>query len=163
MINKSEIAAKAAADALLSTKKTLATAESCTGGLLGKLMTDIPGVSEVYLGGGVTYANSAKVTICGVKEATLAAHGAVSDEVACEMAEGIRLALGADIGVSTTGVAGPGGGSAEKPVGLVYVGVSDKNGTRAFKLLHGENLSRDEIRYKTAEFVFGQIKQVIVR
>ena len=157
MINKSEIAAKAAAEALICAKKTLATAESCTGGLLGKLITDIPGVSEVYLGGGVTYANSAKVKICSVNEATLAAHGAVSEEVACEMAEGIRLSLGADIGVSTTGVAGPGGGSAEKPVGLVYVGISDKNGTRAFKLLHGETLSRDEIRYKTAEFVFSQI------
>ena len=159
MINKSEIAAKDAAKALIGAKKTLATAESCTGGLLGKLMTDIPGVSEVYLGGGVTYANSAKVKICSVKEETLAAHGAVSEETACEMAEGIRL--GANIGVSTTGVAGPGGGSAEKPVGLVYVGISDVGGTRAFKLLHGENLSRDEIRYKTAEFVFRKIEEYL--
>ena len=158
MIKNAENAAKMAADALIRAKKTLATAESCTGGLLGKLMTDIPGVSEVYLGGGVTYANSAKVTICGVKEETLAAHGAVSPEVAREMAEGIRRALGADVGVSTTGVAGPGGGSADKPVGLVYVGYSDKNGTTAYKLLHGENLSRDEIRYKTAEFVFEKLK-----
>ncbi len=158
MINKSEIAAREAAQALIGAKKTLATAESCTGGLLGKLLTDIPGVSEVYLGGGVTYANSAKVAICGVKEETLAAHGAVSHETACEMAEGIRRALGADIGVSTTGVAGPGGGSKEKPVGLVYVGISDSSGTRAFKLLHGERLSRDEIRYRTAEFVFKQLK-----
>lgn len=153
------ISVREAMNALIEKNITLATAESCTGGLLGKLITDIPGVSEVYLGGGVTYANSAKVKICSVKEETLAAHGAVSPETAREMAEGIRLLLGADIGVSTTGVAGPGGGSKEKPVGLVYVGYSDKDGTTAYKLLHGEDLSRDEIRMKTAKFVFGIIEK----
>ncbi len=101
---------------------TVATAESCTGGLVAKYLTDIPGSSEYVTGGVVTYADSAKTTLLGVKEQTLASHGAVSREVAEEMALGVARVLGADCSLSTTGVAGPGGGTETKPVGLVYVG-----------------------------------------
>lgn len=138
--------------------RTLATAESCTGGLLGKLLTDLPGVSSVYLGGAVSYANSAKVTLLGVSPETLDRVGAVSEETAREMAAGIRERLGADVGISTTGIAGPGGGSPEKPVGLVYVGYSDEKGTVAYRLDHGSSLSREEIRLLTAEFALSLIK-----
>lgn len=138
--------------------KTLATAESCTGGLIGKLITDLPGVSAVYLGGAVSYANSAKRTLLGVSPDTLRRVGAVSEETAREMAAGIRERLGADVGISTTGIAGPGGGTPDKPVGLVYVGYSDANGTVAYRLNHDSSLSRDEIRYLTAEFALSLIK-----
>jgi nicotinamide-nucleotide amidase len=120
---------QAVASALLKAGKTLACAESCTGGYIAKRLTDLAGVSEIFLGGCVTYANSAKQTLLGVSPETLAAHGAVSRETALEMARGVRTVLGADIGISTTGIAGPGGGSREKPVGLVWFGVSSKGGT----------------------------------
>lgn len=100
---------------------TMATAESCTGGLVAAQMVNVPGVSAVFTQGMVTYSNEAKMRLLGVKEETLAAHGAVSEETAREMAEGGRLAAGTDLCVATTGIAGPDGGTAEKPVGLVYV------------------------------------------
>lgn len=108
---------------LTSNKLTIATAESCTGGLLAGSLINYPGISEVYLEGAVTYSNEAKMKRLGVKESTLEAFGAVSKECAAEMAEGIAKAAGTNIGVSTTGIAGPGGGTKEKPVGLVYVGL----------------------------------------
>lgn len=147
-----------AAAVLLASGRTLATAESCTGGLLGKLLTDLPGVSSVYLGGAVSYANSAKIALLGVSPDTLSRVGAVSEETAREMAAGIRERLGADVGISTTGIAGPGGGTPEKPVGLVYVGYSDEKGTVAYRLDHDSSLSRDEIRFLTAEFALSLIK-----
>ncbi len=146
--------AEAASTHLRRIGRTVATAESCTGGLLGKLITDNPGVSEIYLGGAVCYSNESKVRLIGVSEHTIAEHGAVSRETAEEMAAGIRNKLGADIGVSTTGVAGPGGGTEKKPVGLVYVGVCDEKGVRSHELRFDSCLSRDEIRNRTAEFVF---------
>ena len=104
-------------------KLTLATAESCTGGLVSKRITEIPGASEIFLCGLCTYSNEMKERLLGVSHQTLEQYGAVSEQTAREMARGVRLASGAAVGVSTTGIAGPGGGSAEKPVGLVYVGI----------------------------------------
>lgn len=115
-------------DLLANARKTLATAESCTGGMLGCRLTNVPGVSEVYLGGVVSYANEAKRELLGVAKETLAEHGAVSAETAEAMALGIRERLGSDFGVSITGIAGPAGGSEGKPVGLVFVGLASAKG-----------------------------------
>lgn len=110
---------------LLSTQGlTLATAESCTGGLLGHRLTNVSGSSAYYLGGVIAYANEAKEAMLGVRHETLMAHGAVSAETAQEMAQGVRQRLGADIAVAVTGIAGPTGGTADKPVGLVYIALS---------------------------------------
>ncbi|HZD56514.1 MAG TPA: CinA family protein [Anaerolineales bacterium] len=103
---------------------TLASAESCTGGLVGHLVTNVPGSSDYYLGGMVTYSNQAKAGLLGVRPETLEEHGAVSRETVVEMARGVRLAFDAHVGVSISGIAGPGGGSPEKPVGLVWIGLS---------------------------------------
>ena len=110
---------------------TIATAESCTGGNIAHRMTMIPGVSEVLRGGVVAYDNDVKHRVLGVSEETLAAFGAVSEPVASQMAEGVRRALGADVAVSTSGIAGPGGGSEAKPVGTVCMAVSTPRGTEA--------------------------------
>ena len=114
---------------------TCATAESCTGGGVGSAITAAPGSSDVYLGGVVSYSNDVKRRVLGVDGGTLAAHGAVSPEVAAQMAEGARRLLGADLAVSVTGIAGPGGGSAEKPVGLVWFGIASASGVRTEKCL----------------------------
>lgn len=136
--------------------KTIAFAESCTGGLISKRLTDVPGASEVFGYGFVTYANEAKAKLIGVSEQTLAAHGAVSPETAKEMAEGARRVSGADIAVAVTGLAGPGGGTAEKPVGLVYMGVASEAGTEVHKLLLGghKGAERAYIRTLTATHAF---------
>lgn len=115
--------------------KTLATAESCTGGFLGKLLTDIPGSSDFYQGGIISYSNALKIRHLKVSREDLDRWGAVSEPVACQMARGVRDWSGADLGISVTGIAGPSGGSPEKPVGLVYLGLSDSAETRARKLL----------------------------
>lgn len=103
---------------------TLALAESCTGGLIGDLITDVAGSSDYFLGSAVCYAYSAKEAILGVAHETLLAHGAVSAETAAEMAQGARRIFGADIAASVTGIAGPGGGTPDKPVGLVHIHLS---------------------------------------
>ena len=115
--------------ACLAGGRTVGTAESCTGGALAAAITANPGSSGYFRGGVVSYANDVKRDRLGVSEALLAAHGAVSAQVALAMASGARDAVGADIGVSTTGVAGPDGGTPDKPVGLVYVAVADAAGT----------------------------------
>ena len=109
---------------------SLATAESCTGGGLSDAITDVAGSSDYFLGGVVSYSNSVKESMLGVDPAVLAAQGAVSELVAAQMAEGVRRTIGADVGVGITGVAGPGGGTAEKPVGLVFIGVAAPTGTK---------------------------------
>jgi PncC family amidohydrolase len=111
-------------DACLARGLTVATAESCTGGLVAHLVTEVAGSSGYYRGGVVAYSDDVKRMALGVPEAVLAAHGAVSAQVAVAMAEGVRSRLGATLGVGVTGVAGPDGGSDAKPVGLVYVAVA---------------------------------------
>ena len=127
-------------------KMTLACAESCTGGLIAKRITDLAGCSDVFLGGCVTYANEAKEKLIGVKHETLEAFGAVSEQTAREMARGVRLALGADVGIATTGIAGPGGGTPEKPVGTVYIAVSTEEGEKVKLLNLSPKRSREFIR-----------------
>jgi PncC family amidohydrolase len=114
--------------ACLAAGRTLATAESCTGGLVAHLITEIPGSSGYYAGGFVTYADEVKRSQLGVPHELLEAHGAVSAQVARAMAEGARSRLATDLAVAITGIAGPDGGSAEKPVGLTYVAVVDADG-----------------------------------
>ncbi|MBQ8540262.1 MAG: competence/damage-inducible protein A [Clostridia bacterium] len=129
-------------------KLTVSTAESCTGGLIGKMITEVSGASSVYGFGFVTYANEAKMQLVGVKHETLEKYGAVSEETAKEMAEGARRVSGSDIAVSVTGIAGPTGGTKEKPVGLVYIGISDKQGCEVFRFVqHGD---RERVRNKSA-------------
>ncbi len=132
-----------------------ATAESCTGGGVGSAITSIAGSSEVYLGGVVSYSNSVKSGVLGVSQATLAAHGAVSAECAAEMAEGARRLTGADLAVSVTGIAGPGGGSAEKPVGLVWFGVSSPAGVRAEKAIFPGG--REDVRRAAVVHALGML------
>ncbi len=136
---------------------TLATAESCTGGLVAKRITDLSGCSDVFLGGCVTYANEAKMKLLGVKEETLATFGAVSEETAREMARGVRERLGASVGTATTGIAGPGGGTPEKPVGTVYVAVSTPSGEVVRKLSLSSMRSREYIRIVSANHVYDLI------
>ena len=136
--------------ALRDQGKTFACAESCTGGLIAKRITDISGCSEVFLGGCVSYANSVKQGILGVSYESLESFGAVSEQVALEMAEGIRKQTGADIGVSTTGIAGPGGGTPEKPVGTVFVAISAENYSKCIKLSLSPMKSREYIREVSA-------------
>jgi PncC family amidohydrolase len=122
----------------------LATAESCTGGLLSDVITDLPGVSRTFLGGVISYENWVKQKLLGVQESTLIQYGAVSRQTALEMARGAREACTAEdfplerlVGVSVTGIAGPGGGSAAKPVGLVWIGVDSAWGSDSLRYLGG--------------------------
>lgn len=124
---------------------TVATVESCTGGLVGGALTAIAGSSDVVMGGLITYSNEAKMALAAVPEALLAAHGAVSAPVARAMAEGGRSALSSSLAVSITGVAGPGGGSDAKPVGLVHFACAGPAGTVHREMRFGP-LSRDKIR-----------------
>lgn len=128
--------------------KTLAVAESCTGGLIAKMLTEVPGASAVFTHGFVTYANQAKEQMLGVKSTALKQFGAVSDITALQMCRGAKRRSGADYALSVTGIAGPGGGTEQKPVGLVYLGIASSEGIRCKKLqLSG---SRDKIRTLTA-------------
>ncbi len=120
---------------LVEHDKTVATAESCTGGYLAHLFTKVPGSSRYLMGGIVAYSNEIKMNRLGVKEETLKEHGAVSEATIREMAENVREKFGTDIGVASSGVAGPGGGSEEKPVGTVWIAYADENGTYSKKLM----------------------------
>ena len=134
---------------LISSGTTIALAESCTGGLLSAMLVSYPGISGVYLCGTVAYSNQAKIRRRGVREEIIGAYGAVSEQCAEAMAEGAKNSIGSRIGLSTTGIAGPGGGSLQKPVGLVYVGISLPQGNFSYKLmLKG---TRKEIMEQAAE------------
>lgn len=133
---------------------TLATAESCTGGLVAGALTAIAGSSAVVDRGFVTYSNAAKTAMLGVDEATLQAHGAVSEPVAKAMAEGARRGAGVDLAVSITGIAGPGGGSAEKPVGLVHFGCAGPGGVVHARRLFGD-LGREGVRLESVRVALG--------
>ncbi len=135
---------------------TLALAESCTGGLCAARLVDVSGASQVFLGSVVSYANSAKHNILGVHASTLEKNGAVSGQTVVEMARGARYEFGADIAVSVSGIAGPTGGTDEKPVGTVYVGYSSKNGSLAIKASFG-NIGRSEIREKSVNLMLHTI------
>ncbi len=136
--------------------KTVATAESCTGGLLGKMITDVPGSSDYYRGGVVCYSNDLKADLVGVNETTLERFGAVSEQVAAQMAVGIRDSAAADVGLSVTGIAGPGGETAEKPMGLVFVGLySDQVSVK--KMLFGG--SREAIRIRASRFALDFLRK----
>ena len=123
---------------LLSAQRlTLATAESCTGGLVAHRITNVAGSSTYFVGGLVAYANKAKEALLGVRHETLVTHGAVSEQTAREMASGARLRLGADVAVAVTGIAGPTGGTPEKPVGLVYIALSAPDAERCQRHVWG--------------------------
>jgi PncC family amidohydrolase len=141
--------AEAVVNKLKDAGMTVTTVESCTGGLLSATLVDVSGASDVFYQGVVTYANEAKVRLVGVKEATLQAHGAVSEETAREMAEGGAKAANADAALSVTGIAGPGGGTKEKPVGLVYIGCYVNGKTIVKKNIFKGN--RREVREQSVE------------
>ena len=127
--------------------KTVSAAESCTGGLISSLFTSVPGSSEYYLGSVTSYANGVKTGVLGVSEEIIAEHGAVSMECVKAMAEGVRRLTGSDFSVATSGIAGPGGGSDEKPVGLVWIAVSSQMGTETFSLLSKGDRKRNIDRF----------------
>lgn len=138
--------AVAVLDAFRARGWTLATAESCTGGLVAGALTEVPGSSDVVDRGFVTYSNAAKMAMIGVPEATLAAHGAVSEATARAMAEGALKAAGVDVAVAITGVAGPGGGSETKPVGLVHFACARRDGTAVHQERRFGEIGRAEVR-----------------
>lgn len=146
---------------LLSERKlTIATAESCSGGLLAKRITDIPGSSSIFEMGAVTYANRIKTLLLDVPEEMLEKHGAVSEEVAAAMAQGIREKSGSDIGIGITGIAGPDGGTEEKPIGLIYVGLSDKEGTVVRKVkVFSQRRPRNYYRNTAASFALDMVRR----
>ena len=139
---------------------TLTTAESCTGGMVAAALTDIPGASAVFERGFVTYSNLAKQEMIGVSPATLEAHGAVSEEVALEMAQGARHAAGADIAVAISGIAGP-GGSEFKPEGRVCYAIATAQGTRCQTIDHGA-LGRANVRRAATDHALSMIAAALV-
>jgi nicotinamide-nucleotide amidase len=135
---------------LLSAKKRLAAAESCTGGLVAKRITDVPGSSDYFERGVVTYANEAKHELLGVPQKLFKTVGAVSPEVAERMAKGVRKLARVDLGIGVTGIAGPGGGSTEKPVGLAYIGLADRKSCWVQKFIFSGDREINRIRASQA-------------
>jgi nicotinamide-nucleotide amidase len=141
---------------------TLATAESCTGGNIARLLTAQAGASAYFKGGIVAYSNEVKESMLGVKHSTLEAHGAVSEETVREMVEGVRTRLGADLAIATTGVAGPDGGTKEKPVGTVWIAVADATHTEAKLLQFGANRRQQNIDRSTNQ-AFAMLMRLVVK
>lgn len=150
-------------EALQDRHLILSTAESCTGGLIAAFITDVPGSSAVFDRGFVTYSNAAKVEMLGVSSETLSLHGAVSPETAQEMAAGALSRSRADVSLSVTGIAGPGGGTAHKPVGLVYIGVGQRRGEGISVRVFSEMFSgtRAFIRQTAAETALSHLLSVL--
>ncbi len=148
-------------DLLLDNNITIVTVESCTGGMIASRLVSCSGVSQVFLEGAVTYSNEAKMRTVKVKKETLDKYGAVSEETAREMAEGIAKRAGADIGVSTTGIAGPDGGTNEKPVGLVYIGVYYKGKTEAYRYVFNGN--RNKVRNRATVTALDMVRRKILQ
>lgn len=151
--------AAALLDTLRALKLQVVTAESCTGGLIAGLLTEIPGSSDVVERGFVTYSNAGKSEMIGVSADLIAKHGAVSKPVAIAMAEGALAHSKADISVAVTGVAGPGGGTAEKPVGLVHFATARRNGETFHSEQHFGELSRRAIRLAAVDFAFSLLER----
>ena len=143
----------------LTTGVTIGTAESCTGGLVGKILTDLGGSSGYYQGGVISYANAVKEQVLGVSPVTLATYGAVSEETAKEMVEGVFRVLRTDYAIATTGIAGPGGGSQEKPVGLVYIGIGTPRGITVYKeIFIGDRTSiRKSVAERAIQYVYKEL------
>lgn len=147
-------------DLLIKNNLKISTAESCTGGMIASRLVSVPGISDVFLEGAVTYANEAKVRTLNVKEETLKKYGAVSEETAREMAEGMAKRTGSDIAVVTTGIAGPGGGTEEKPVGLVYIGLYYKGEVYVYKNVFNGN--RQKVRTKATVTALDMVRRKIL-
>lgn len=147
--------ARAVVSLLIKNKMTISAAESCTGGMLCAALTGVPGCSEVLNAGIVTYSNEAKMKYLGVSEETLKKYGAVSEDTALQMSAGVKKANCADIGVGITGIAGPGGGTEEKPVGLVYISVNEVVTKNIF------DGNRGEVRRKAVEKALSMVRGYI--
>lgn len=147
-------------DLLIKNNLKISTAESCTGGMIASRLVSVPGISDVFLEGAVTYANEAKVRTLNVKEETLKKYGAVSEETAREMADGMAKRTGSDIAVVTTGIAGPGGGTEEKPVGLVYIGLYYKGEVYVYKNVFNGN--RQKVRTKATVTALDMVRRKIL-
>ena len=161
-VNREELLLEEQIVALMREKNlTLAVAESCTGGMLSSRIIDVAGVSDVYKAGFVTYANEAKQNLIGVKEETLMKYGAVSEQTAREMVAGVLRASKADIAVATTGIAGPGGGTKEKPVGLVYIACGSADDVVVERCFFDG--SRSEIRQASVVHALGMLYREIMR
>ena len=140
---------------------TISTAESCTGGMIASAITDVSGSSSFFGTGVVTYSNDAKMKLIGVSKETLDAFGAVSEQTAREMAQGVLKLGEADVSVAVTGIAGPTGGTPEKPVGLVYIGVCGKGGTFVYKNIFSGN--RDQVRKQTVNRAFELVYDYLIK
>ncbi|MGG7518208.1 CinA family protein [Allorhizobium undicola] len=155
-----EASAKGLVTRLAAAGLTLATAESCTGGLIAGALTDIAGSSAVVLCGYVTYANQAKTDMLGVPELTLSTHGAVSRQTAMAMAQGALLRSGTTVSVAVTGIAGPGGGTPEKPVGLVHLAAINRNGMMLHRQMHYGDCGREAVRLSTVRTAIEMLLEV---
>ena len=145
---------------LKASGKTMSTAESCTGGAIASMITSVPGSSEYFLGSVVSYANSVKTDVLGVPSDIIKEYGAVSEECVKAMAEGVRKVTGSDFSVATSGIAGPGGGSTDKPVGTVWIGVSSEKGTEAFRCHFRGDRKRNIERFTAHALNYLRVKLV---
>ena len=156
----SDLLEKIVGEILLKKGFSVSTAESCTGGLISKRLTDISGSSNYFKGGVCTYSNESKLKLLGLNHELLIKFGAVSEDTAREMAVNVRLKFQTDIGISTTGIAGPSGGTIEKPVGLVWIGYSDKFKSFAKKFHFGDN--RDIVRIRASQMSLEILRQELI-